>query len=120
MHIASRSAWEHARLEGAYAPPSLLRDGFIHFSRPDQLLLPANALYRGEPDLVLLCVDARRLKSELRWERPRPLSDDRFPHLHGPLNLDSVVDVVEFGLGEDGRFHLPARVLELEERLGAS
>jgi uncharacterized protein (DUF952 family) len=35
----------------------------------------------------------RRLMSPLRWESP-PGSDETFPHLYGPLNLDAVIEVV--------------------------
>ena len=110
-HIASRSAWEEAQTHGQYSAPSLQSEGFIHCSTRDQVLDVANEFYRGQPDLLLLCIDANRLRAELRWEapaHPKPLetsrasSATRFPHLYGLLNLDAVLVVHELSEGAYG------------------
>ncbi len=67
----------------------------------------AQANYRGVPDLVLLVVDPSQLKAELRYEQPEPEAP-LFPHLYGPLNVDAVVDVLEFEERESG-FVLPQK-----------
>ncbi|MGZ4252417.1 MAG: DUF952 domain-containing protein [Solirubrobacteraceae bacterium] len=103
VHITTRSAWEQAETAGSYAPPSLAREGFIHFSDPGQVLTVAEAAYSQTPDLVLLCVTADRLSAPLKYESA---DGDRFPHLYGALNLDAVVEVVPFARGEHG-FTLP-------------
>jgi uncharacterized protein (DUF952 family) len=64
---------------------------------------------------VLLVIDPSRLSPELRWELPAhpnpqadlPPSDELFPHLYGPLNLDAVVKVLEFEPYVDGKFSQP-------------
>ena len=38
LHIVSRAEWEAAQGAGRYAPASLEREGFIHFSTPGQVL----------------------------------------------------------------------------------
>jgi uncharacterized protein (DUF952 family)/GNAT superfamily N-acetyltransferase len=73
-------------------------DGFVHLSRPDQVLTPANALYRGRTDLLLLVLDPARL-DDVRVE-------DGFPHLYGTLTTDAVVDTVSFRCDDDGVFRL--------------
>ena len=86
---------------GEYRAASLELEGFIHFSRPEQVLRVANAYYPGQLDLVLLWIDPQKLAAELRWES----SDwDIFPHLYGALNLDAVVKVVDFAPDNDGIF----------------
>lgn len=90
QHITTRSAWELAQAEGEYAPASLEREGFIHFSDPHQVAAVASARYRGVPDLVLLNVSTKRVAAPLKYESA---DGDRFPHLYGALNLDAVVDV---------------------------
>ncbi|MFO7321026.1 MAG: DUF952 domain-containing protein [Chloroflexota bacterium] len=113
LHITTVDAWDEARSIGLYKGDTLQTQGFIHFSRPDQILQVANNFYAGRNDLVLLVVDTKRLTSELRWEAPvhaggnGPKADeaeDLYPHLYGPLNVDAVIRVVDFKPGPDGTF----------------
>jgi uncharacterized protein (DUF952 family) len=90
LHITTRSAWEQARDQGSYEPPSLASEGFIHFSEPHQVAAVARARYAGVDDLVLLHVSTDRLSVPLKYE---PADGDTFPHLYGALNLDAVTDV---------------------------
>ena len=105
LHITSRGEWAAAVRAGAYTAPSLATEGFIHLSQPHQVAGVANAVYRGVPDLVLLCVDAERLTAPLRYEQGEH-ADERFPHLYGALDVAAVTDVVAFPEGPDG-FSLP-------------
>jgi diaminopimelate epimerase len=107
VHIARQAEWQQARDVGEYAPSSLAREGFIHLSRPEQAHLPANALYSGQRDLVLLWVDPTWLRAELRYEAPEPGALE-FPHLYGSLNLDAVVAETRLEPWERGAFTLPA------------
>jgi len=115
FHITSRRAWETARERGSYRPASLESEGFIHFSGAHQVVQVANSFYQGQQGLVLLEADTALLDAELRWEPPAGLpapvegtSEDLFPHLYGPLDLDAVLVVHDFPPGPDGRFSLPA------------
>lgn len=105
FHIAQRKAWEQARGKGEYRVESLLTEGFIHLSTQSQFLRVANFLFKGETDLVLLEVDEKLLKCELRYD---PVGDEKFPHLYGPLNLEAVLRVHEFPVQADGSFQAPA------------
>jgi uncharacterized protein (DUF952 family) len=115
-HMAHRDAWQAARADGAYSPPSLADEGFIHLSTRDQIVRVANAIYTGTTGLILLCVDPDQLTAELKWEAPiHPNPDDPvptddaelFPHLYGTLNVDAVDAVVAFPPMADGHFTLP-------------
>jgi uncharacterized protein (DUF952 family)/N-acetylglutamate synthase-like GNAT family acetyltransferase len=81
-HLTTADEWSRGRI----APGA---DGFVHLSRPDQVHLPANELYAGRRDLILLVVDADRLTSEIKVE-------GGFPHLFGVLGRDAVIDVETF------------------------
>lgn len=105
LHITRWEQWEQARREGVYRADSLAAEGFIHCSKPRQALLPANALFRGQTDLVLLCIDADRVRPDIRYEGVP--GGEAFPHLYGPLNLDAVVKVLPFPPQPDGTFTLP-------------
>lgn len=103
-HITSRAAWDAAQAAGEYRAESLETQGFIHFSKLEQVVGTANRYYHGTPGLVLLEIDAARLKAELRYEPPAeaPDSDARFPHLYGALNLDAVTAALDFPHDADG------------------
>src|SRR5262249_30183226 len=96
LHIISRAAWSQAQQDGSYRPPSLEREGFIHFSKPMQVIRTANHFYKGQRDLVLLVVDPAKVAADIRYEPPaeNPNSSERFPHIYGALNLDAVIRVV--------------------------
>lgn len=101
VHICSADAWALAESEGLYTADSLETDGFIHCSRPEQVLKVANLYYPKVGNLVLLWIDTRVLNAELCWE----ISDGEvYPHLYNPLNIDAVVGVCEFAQDRDGVF----------------
>ncbi len=103
LHLCPRSAWEDAQIQGAYRADSLESEGFIHCSRPEQVLRVANAYYRGQPDMLLLWIDPQKVTSEIRWEAS---GKDTFPHIYGPLNLEAVIGVRDFPPEEDGGFRV--------------
>ncbi len=107
LHIVSRAEWEAAVQSGAaYEAPSLADEGFIHCSTAAQVLGPANEFYRGQDELVLLVIDPDKLTAELVYEDCYE-KGEKFPHIYGPLNLEAVVEVVDFPAGPDGIFSLP-------------
>jgi uncharacterized protein (DUF952 family) len=105
LHIATREQWQAAAAAGSYRGDTLDVQGFIHCSRAEQVVAVANARFRGRSDLVLLSIDESLLESELRYEEGEP--GQLFPHIYGPLNLNAVVNVVNFLPGSDGTFSLP-------------
>jgi uncharacterized protein (DUF952 family)/GNAT superfamily N-acetyltransferase len=74
-------------------------EAFVHLSRPHQVLTPANLLYGGRRDLVLLVLDEARCA-------PDVVVEGGFPHLYRPIDEDDIVDVVGFPCDDDGRFRL--------------
>jgi uncharacterized protein (DUF952 family) len=99
-----------AQSSGVYSADSLSNQGFIHCSKADQVLRVANSFYAGQSGLVILVIDPSRLKPGLRWEPGTDKSDELFPHIFGPLNLDAVINVLEFPPGPDGKFSLPQKL----------
>lgn len=111
VHITPREEWEKAQLSGSYEGDTLDTEGFIHFCLPTQLLEVAERLYRAQEGLVLLLVDTERVRSPLRYE---PADGDHFPHLYGPLNMDAVLQVIDFPPDNDGKFTMPDRIADVE------
>ncbi len=119
LHLASHAAWLAAVDQGLYRADSLATEGFIHCSKPSQIVEVANAFYRGQRGLVLLVIEPARLTSELKWEPPaepapsHARAGDLFPHIYGPLDLEAVTDVIPFEPAADGTFTLPAGKLQI-------
>jgi uncharacterized protein (DUF952 family) len=109
LHICTRDQWDAVPENGEYRAPSLDDVGFIHCSDPGVVVLPANALYRGQTGLVLLEVDPTRVTAPVRWEDGAP-PDPRgilFPHIYGPIPRNAVVAVHDFPSDPDGTLKLP-------------
>lgn len=100
-HIVPRSAWQAAGND-AYQADSLAAEGFIHCSNADQVARVANAFFKDQTDLVLLCIDPARLTSPLRDEDPGV--GERFPHVHGPIDLAAIVEVRPMTRDSEGRW----------------
>jgi uncharacterized protein (DUF952 family) len=107
FHITKRVEWARAEREGSYRAPSLASEGFIHCSRSDQVIRTADRLFHGQTGLVLLEIEPRRVKAEIRHENCEG-GQELFPHIYGALDLDSVVRVLAFEPGEDGSFAMPS------------
>jgi len=106
LHITKRSQWEHAQKAGRYEPDSLHSQGFIHCSKPDQVVALANFLCRGQTDPVLLCVDPDKVVPRIRYE-DHECGEKRLPHISGLQNLNAVIDVCIFEPRPNGTFALP-------------
>jgi uncharacterized protein (DUF952 family) len=106
VHLCPTDEWSSARTWGELRPESLTSTGFVHLSTPDQVHLPANRLYRGRDDLVLLRIDSARLDAPIRWEPGVPTDPQSmlFPHLYGALPVAAVISVTDYRPGADGSF----------------
>jgi uncharacterized protein (DUF952 family) len=109
LHIATPDEWRTARAAGVIAPPSLAEVGFVHLSTPDQVALPAERLFRGRTDLVLLVLDPARIGVPVRFEPgvPSDPASMRFPHAYGPIPTAAVIAVVPYPPRPDGGFDPP-------------
>ncbi len=107
-HITTLKNWNHAQQVSQYSLDSLASDGFIHASTWDQVVGTGNYLFRGQTGLVVLAIDTDQLAAEVKFEAA-PGTDQQFPHIYGPINLDAVVQVIDFSPEPDGSFRLPSR-----------
>ena len=104
VHIATSADWRRAEKEQSYS----LEGPFIHLSEPHQVLRPANLLYRGRADLVLLVIDRDALPPGALVYEPGSFGEaEQFPHLYSALPTAAVTAVVPFPCRPDGSFELP-------------
>lgn len=114
LHIISRDELADHVADGEYRAPSLADVGFTHCSDPGTVHLPANALYAGRTDLLLMVIDPALLTVPVRWEPgdpPQP-GGPWFPHVYGPISMSAVLSVLEFPSRADGTFQLPTALAE--------
>jgi uncharacterized protein (DUF952 family) len=106
VHLCGSREWERARAAGGIVPGPSGSAEFIHLSTPEQVHLPANRIYRGRDDLVLLYIDPEALHAPVRWEPgvPTDPASMLFPHLYGRLPADAVIRVAPYTPGPDGDF----------------
>ena len=105
-HMCRADEWAEAVVAGAYHGSSQDRaDGFIHFSTATQIVESARRHRAGQDGLLLVAVDAARLRDRLRWENSR--SGDLFPHLYGALDPAESASVRPLPLGRDGNHKFP-------------
>jgi uncharacterized protein (DUF952 family) len=103
-HIADSNHWEQAQLTGYYVHPSLHAEGFIHCSTKDQVEETANLYFSSFDDILILFIDANKLENELVYEKGTRGGD--FPHVYGPINIDSVERTKKIKRKKDKKFKL--------------
>jgi uncharacterized protein (DUF952 family) len=109
VHLCGVDEWSQTRSRGEIRLEPRGSSGktpFIHLSTPEQVHLPANRLYRGRTDLLLLYIDPAELDSPVRWEPGVPTDPESmlFPHLYGPLPVRAVIKVTAYLPAPDGTF----------------
>jgi uncharacterized protein (DUF952 family) len=104
FHITERGSFAVALESGAYEAESLQSEGFIHCSTRAQILRSAARFFGGRSGLVLLCIEAERVASLLRYEAA---DGEAFPHCYGPIPLEAILAVIDFPCRPDGSFELP-------------
>ena len=117
LHLLSRDSWVEAQAHGQLIAPSVAIEGFAHCSTEHQMVDVANKYYRGTSNMVLLNVDPTKLTSELKFEPPAHIDgspalphESLFPHIYGPINLDAVIEVIDFPCDKRGEFIAPPQL----------
>lgn len=107
LKVVPAALWRKAEAAGVFEGSAVdLADGFIHFSTPEQVEETVARHFAGQPDLLLVTVDADALGANLRWEPSR--GGALFPHLYSSLPIASVLRVQPLPLGPDGRHDFSA------------
>jgi glutathione S-transferase len=112
FHLAIDADWiEVLSTDGRYRRSTvgrtLAEEGFVHCSFAGQLQATADRFYAGRRDVLLLAIDPARLDAPVVVEAA-PGTDERFPHVYGPIPVEAVVWAQPIPLGPDGRLDVPA------------
>ena len=85
--------------------PVDLADGFIHLSTANQLTETVDKHFAGQSDLHVAAVDLEALGDAVKWEESR--GGALFPHIYGPLLLETVIAYGPIEYDDAGRIKLP-------------
>ena len=96
-----------AELEtGSFAgAPIDLADGYIHLSTAQQLDETVDKHFAGQSDLHIAAVDLEAQGATLKWEPSR--GGQLFPHIYGPLLLETVLAYGPLERNNQGKVKLP-------------
>ena len=86
--------------------PADIADGYIHLSCGSQLAATLDTRFSGVGDLLLTAVDLSKLGDTVRWKPAR--GGQLFPHIYGPLRVESVVSVATLERTPDGAVKVAA------------
>ncbi len=92
--------------DGTFAgAPVDLADGYIHLSTCDQLTETVDKHFAGQTDLHVAAVDLGSFGTSLKWEPSR--GGQLFPHIYGPLLLETVIAYGPLERDANGAVKLP-------------
>lgn len=115
LHCMRKTDWEEIKNKAERGGRNIEADGFIHCSSPELFWRVAPNFIKIQEELVLLCIDEARLKSEVRYED----SDNcgrAYPHVYGLINNDAVTDVLPFIKDENGNYVKNAELAHIEDK----
>lgn len=92
-HVTTMNEWEAAQANQSYLPKDYAKEGFIHCCIERQVDGVLERFYQGQNGLVKLKIEKAKVQRPVLFELAEDL-DELFPHIYGPLNLDSVVEVI--------------------------
>jgi len=103
--ICKEKDWENAEKIGKFKGTEKdLNDGYIHFSKKNQIDSTLKKYFFNQDQLVLIKVKVLNLKN-LKWERSQ--TEELYPHLYSILNLENVKNTFKIILENDGTHKLP-------------
>ena len=105
LHLVPEAVWDAHDPGTPYTPAAYPDDGFVHCTDGDEeMVAVANRFYAGDPrPFLLLTVDLERTGSPWRFDDP----ERRYPHVYGPIDPASVVDVRRMRRDAAGTFLEP-------------
>ena len=92
-HVTTQKKWDEAVLKGQYEADTLETEGFMHCSTETQVAGVLERYYNGQTDLVKLKIDKEKVERPLIFELAGSINEV-FPHIHGALNLNAVIEVI--------------------------
>jgi uncharacterized protein (DUF952 family) len=91
LHVTTETEWTEYESKEYYFPLAYKQEKFIHACTEAQLSGVLERYFKGKANLLLLYIDADKLKASVQYERA--LNGEVFPHIYGVINKDSVIRI---------------------------
>ena len=98
-----KTTWEERKDKECWGKRNIDADGFIHCSTVEYFWRVAPIFNDIKEELVLVCIDESKLKSEVKYEDGDNCGR-AYPHVYGLINNDAVIEVLPFLRNEDGTY----------------
>ena len=114
LHCMKKKTWEERMLKEYWGESNIEAEGFIHCSTVEYFWRVAPH-FRNAEELVLVCIDESRLRSEVRYEDGDHCGR-AYPHVYGVIHNDAVIMVLPFLRNEDGIYKKNPEFADIQER----
>jgi len=101
-HIVDKKKLDHAKSDGVFREPSLLSEGFIHFSTREQVVSTASRHYKGRKNLVVFEIDEADVSTQLKYEQS--FQGEFYPHVYSAIPMDIIRKIYPLQEIQDGSF----------------
>jgi uncharacterized protein (DUF952 family) len=102
LHLVPEESWLAQKDEPQYLASGFSREGFIHCTHGDEVVIEVgNRYYRDDPrPYLVLEVDLERVAAPVAYED----AERRFPHVYGPIERHAVRRICRIERTADGTF----------------
>ena len=104
IHCMKKEAWKQVEHEDFWGEDEIRKSGFIHCSTVKYLWRVLPGFEDTDEDMVLLCIDERKLNTKLLYEDDETYQGRYYPHVYGPINNSAVVYVLDYLKDPDGHY----------------
>lgn len=115
LHCMKKTTWNERKGKTYWGKRNIDADGFIHCSTAEYFWRVAPNFEGVEDEMVLLCIDEKKLISEVKYEDGDHCGRS-YPHVYGLINNDAVIKVLPFLKNEDGSYIKNPEFADIEDR----
>jgi uncharacterized protein (DUF952 family) len=105
FHLTTKEHFFESKKNNSYKPESFETEGFIPCSKGSQVEATANRLFPDQDQLLLLIIDVSTLTTNVKYEEDEDRNES-FPHIHGAINTDAIMDKFTIYVEKDGKFKI--------------
>ena len=115
LHCMKKETWLERKNKQFWGKRNIEAEGFIHCSTVEYFWRVAPNFKEINEELLLLCIDESKLKSEVRYEDGDNCG--RFyPHVYGLINNDAVIAVLPFLRNENGDYVKNPELIDIADK----